>query len=321
MKKVLFLSLFSFQVIAQEWQTLSPTNNCLNRHENSFVAVGNQLVLVGGRGIKPVETFDVKTNIWTQTINTPIEIHHFQAIAYKNELWVVGAFTGKYPHEVPIPNIYIYNLEKKEWREGPQIPKDRQRGAAAAFVHKNKIYILCGITDGHWDGHVAWFDEFDPKTNIWRKLPDAPVARDHVSAAVIDNKVYITAGRKSTAKINQVLNLTEGAVNIFDFKTNQWTSLPESQNVPTHRAGNSTIAFGKKIVIMGGESGSQVPSHSEVEALNTKTLTWEKLPNLQKGRHGTGATVLNGKIYTAAGSGNRGGGPELNSIEVFVEKK
>lgn len=47
---------------------------------------------------------------------------------------------------------------------------------------------------------------------------------------------------------------------------------------------------------------------------------WEKLSPLQQGRHGTGAVVVDGKIYIVAGSGNRGGGPELNSIEVLSLK-
>jgi N-acetylneuraminic acid mutarotase len=249
-------------------------------------------------------------------------MHHFQAVAYNNELWILGAFTGGYPHETPIPNIYIFNLEKNEWRVGPEIPADRRRGAAGVFVHNNKIFVVCGIQDGHWDGHVGWLDEYDPKTNQWKKLPDAPHQRDHVHAAVIDNKVYIAGGRRSTAKIGQVLNLTEPAVDVFDFKTNRWTTLPESRNIPTKRAGAASVALPGMLLVIGGESDAQVPSHSEVEVYNTITSSWERLPSLTAGRHGTGAAEVNGKIYIVAGSGNRGGGPELNSIEVLsVERR
>lgn len=320
-KKVsIIISLF-FSVVnisfAQSWQVVNPENECTNRHENSLTAVGEKLVLVGGRGVKPVEVFDTNASKWTSLANTPLEMHHFQAVVYNNELWILGAFTGGYPHETPIPNIYIFNIEKNEWRKGPEIPESRRRGAAGVFVYKDKIYVVCGIQDGHWDGHVAWLDEYDPKTDTWKQLADAPHVRDHVHAAVVGNKVYIAGGRRSTAKIGQVLNLLEPAVDVFDFKTGAWTTLPESLNLPTLRAGASSVVLRNKVLVIGGESGAQEPSHSEVEALNTKTLTWEKLPMLQKGRHGTGAVNVKGKIYTVAGSGNRGGGPELNSIEVF----
>jgi len=54
-----------------------------------------------------------------------------------------------------------------------------------------------------------------------------------------------------------------------------------------------------------------------VEVLDTRTGTWSKLPNLNQGRHGTGAVYYKGKIYVTAGSANRGGGPEINSTEVI----
>ena len=320
MRKILTIIpcfLIAATAVAQTWETLSTENTCTNRHENALAAVKDKLILLGGRGIKPTESFDLKTKKWTQHVETPIEMHHFQAITFQNEVWVLGAFTGGYPHETPIPNIYIFNPEKNEWRVGPEIPADRRRGAAGVFVYKDKIYIVCGIQDGHWDGHVAWMDEYDPKSKQWKKLPDAPHVRDHVQAVVLDDKIYVAGGRRSTARIGQVLNTTEAAVDIYDFKSGKWSTLPEGSNLPTLRAGNATVVLDKKVIVIGGESGEQVPAHNEVEALNTRTMQWEKLASLKQGRHGTGAVVVNGKIYTVAGSGNRGGGPELNSIEVM----
>lgn len=313
----LFLSILA---CGQGWRTLTAENHCTNRHENALAAVNGKLILVGGRGIKPVESFDPKTNRWTKLVQTPLEMHHFQAVTYNDEVWVLGAFTGAYPHETPIPNIYIFNPGKNEWRVGPQIPAERNRGAAGVFVYKEKIYMVCGIQDGHWDGHVAWLDEYDPKKNTWRKLADAPHVRDHVQAAVIDNKIYVAGGRRSTARIGQVLNLTEAAVDVYDFRSGSWSTLPQASDLPTLRAGNASIVLGSKLLVIGGESGSQVPAHSEVEALDTRTMKWETLPALNEGRHGTGAVNVNGKIYIVAGSGNRGGGPELNTLEVFEGK-
>jgi hypothetical protein len=38
------------------------------------------------------------------------------------------------------------------------------------------------------------------------------------------------------------------------------------------------------------------------------------------GRHGTGVIYWKGKVYVAAGSANRGGGPELNDMECMEWK-
>ena len=322
MKYILIIFICCTSAFGQEWNALETKNPCTNRHENALVGFGNSLVLVGGRGVKPVEVFEINKGTWIKKAATPIEIHHFQAVVFKKELWILGAFTGNYPHETPIPNIYIYNFEKDEWRVGPEIPKDRLRGSAGVFVYHNKIYMVCGILDGHWAGHVSWLDEYDPKTNTWRKLADAPHARDHFQAAVIDNKIYVAGGRRTSAKTNEVLTLTESAVDVYDFNTNSWATLPADSNLPTARAGTSSVVFNEKLMVIGGESTSQKESHAQAEIFNTKTQKWETSSNLKSGRHGTGAVLLKDKIYVVAGSGNRGGGPELNTIEVFkINKK
>ncbi len=305
--------------IVQRSTLLETKNDCSARHENSFAKVGKDLVLVGGRGMRPTDLYGLKTMHWSSMATPPLEMHHFQAIAYQNELWVLGAFTGGYPHEKPIPNAYIFNPKTNEWRKGPEIPESRRRGSAGVFVYQDKIYVVGGIIDGHWDGHVSWFDEYDPALGQWKTLPDAPHARDHIQAAMIDDKVYLAGGRRSTARINQVLNLTEAAVDVFDFKTRAWETLPASKNLPTLRAGASCVALGKNLLVIGGESGTQIPAHSEVEMFNTTTQEWSLLATLKQGRHGTGAAVVGKKVYTAAGSLNRGGGPELKTMEVIQQ--
>ncbi len=314
----LAIFLFTSQLAnAQVWQAAEPLNLPTKRHECALATANGKLYLLGGRGVKAVEEYDPKRDTWTQKAITPLEMSHFQAVSYKNEIYVLGAFTGSYPHELPIPNIYIYNPASDEWRKGPEIPADRRRGAAGTFVRNDKIYVVAGIQDGHWDGHVAWFDEFDPKTGQWRQLPDAPRTRDHVSVATVGQKLYVAGGRRSTAKTGNVLNTTISEVDVYDFKTNTWTTLGEEQNLPTQRAGHMAVEYKEKLLIMGGESASQVPAHSEVEAFNPKTGKWEKFPMLTQGRHGTGAVTLDGKVYVVAGSADRGGGPELNTMEIL----
>ncbi len=306
-------------VSAQIWEVSEPENLPEKRLENAMATANGKLYLLGGRDIKPVDEYDLKKDTWKSLSKSPLEMSHFQAITFKDEIYVLGAFTGAYPHEIPIPNIYIFNPVKNEWRKGPEIPEDRRRGAAGAFVLNDKIYVVCGIQDGHWDGHVAWFDEYDPDTDKWKTMPDAPRPRDHVQVAVIDNKLYLAGGRLSTARINQVLNTTIKEVDVYDFKTGKWSTLDASNNIPTLRAGNTTVAYGDKILVIGGESDAHEVAHNEVEAFDTRTQKWEKFPSLHQGRHGTQAVVLNKKVYIAAGSGNRGGGPELNDMEILVK--
>lgn len=315
-KLILPLLLAPVLAFGQEWEPVTTQNSCEKRHENAAALVGDSLYAIGGRGMKPLEALNLKTLMWKKLPTPPVEMNHFQAINYHDEVYVIAAFEGKYPHETPIPNMYIYSPKTGNWRKGPEIPKERLRGSAGVVVYKDKIYVVCGIIDGHYDGHVAWFDEYDPKTNTWKQLPDAPRVRDHISAAMVGDKLYLAGGRKSSAKTNQVLETTIGEVDMYDFKTGQWTTLPAESNIPTQRAGSTAVTNKGKIWILGGES-PQLAAHNEAEILDPKTNTWTAGPRMKQGRHGTQAVVYKKKIYIVAGSANHGGGPELDTVEVL----
>lgn len=320
MKKSIILSFALFAcsaLYAQSWKPAEPLNLPTARHENGMATANGKLYLMGGRGDRPVEEYDPKKDMWSVKTEAPLEMHHFQAVGYNNEIYVLGAFSGNFPHETPIPNIYIYNPSKNEWRKGADMPADRLRGAAGAFAYKDKIYVVCGIQDGHYDGHVAWFDVYDPKADKWEKLADAPRPRDHLQVDVLKDKLYVIGGRLSRAKTDETLNLTIREVDVYDFKKGTWETLPADKSLPTMRAGHTVMAFGGRILVAGGESTAQVPAHREVEAYNPAKERWETIMPLTQGRHGTQAVLLNGKVYVVAGSGNRGGGPELTSMEIL----
>jgi N-acetylneuraminic acid mutarotase len=110
-----------------------------------------------------------------------------------------------------------------------------------------------------------------------------------------------------------VLDKTIAEVDVYDFKTGAWTTLPNG--LPTLRAGTCTLTKYPYVIVLQGESTKQVPAHAEVEALDVRTNEWVKFPSLLQGRHGTSTVLYKNKLYIMAGSANRGGGPELNTME------
>lgn len=103
-------------------------------------------------------------------------------------------------------------------------------------------------------------------------------------------------------------------VDVYDFSAEEWTTLPGHLRAPT--AAGGLAGFGHAIYYFGGETAQDL-AHSETQRLDLRTGHWSLVAPLERGRHGGGAVVLDGKIYIAAGSGGRGGGPELSSTEVF----
>ncbi|WP_372757724.1 Kelch repeat-containing protein [Mariniflexile sp.] len=297
------------------WQTLECTGEPVARHEAAFVEVNGMFYLLGGRRIQEVSIFNPKTNTWTSGAKPPLELHHFQGVSYNGMIYIVGAHSGKYPHETPVPDVYNYNPKNDSWSKCFEMPQDRLRASTTASIYKDKLYIAGGIIDGHWDQHVTWFDSYDFKTQTWERLPDIPRYRDHATSVVCNDKLYLLGGRVTSGKIKKVFELTVGEVDVFDFKTRTWSTM--EQKVPTQRAGCTAIAIKDKILFAGGESTAQKEAHNELECLDTKTETWSRLSSLPEGRHGTQLIWFNKKLYTASGCGNRGGSPELKTILSF----
>ncbi|MFK8017193.1 MAG: Kelch repeat-containing protein [Gammaproteobacteria bacterium] len=285
------------------------------RHEATFVAHHGKLYLIGGRGIKPVDEFDPVTRRWRERATPPLELHHVQAVSYGDAIYLIGAMTGNYPNETPLERVLKYFPSEDRFKWGSEIPRPRRRGAAGVAVYNDKIYVVGGITNGHVGGARAWLDEFDPRRGSWRVLPDAPHARDHLQAAVAGDKLYVFAGRRSSQGTGQTMELTERYGNVFDFTLEKWAAVSEAMAIPTERAGNMAIAWHDQIVVGGGESVAHVVAHNEIEVFDAGSQTWQVWPSLQTGRHGTGFAIVDGYLYTASGSGNRGDKPELTSIE------
>lgn len=100
-------------------------------------------------------------------------------------------------------------------------------------------------------GTQAWFDQYDPVTGKWTVLPDAPHARDHAQAAIVDDKLYMLAGRRSSQAINQgsdiaiELVLAVGTDVSIDNSAGQfWVSPADKPNLDFNSRGRLEIEKG-----------------------------------------------------------------------------
>ncbi|MFY0654795.1 MAG: hypothetical protein JXQ96_22375 [Cyclobacteriaceae bacterium] len=299
------------------WIDKDESEDYVARHECSFVQAGDKFIMFGGREqAKRLDIYDYKTNTWSTGAEAPKEFNHFQATAYKGFVWIIGSFkTNDFPREQPEDNIWLYHPPTNSWIEGPEIPEGRRRGGAGLVVYDDKFYVVGGNTIGHDGGFVNWFDEYDPRANTWTELENASQQRDHFSAAVIGDKLYAAAGRKSGGE-GGVFSPLPAIVDVYDFQSNSWSTL--SKNIPTPRAAPGVIVYNGELLLMGGEGENKGPAFKVVEAYNPATDSWSSKASMNYARHGTQA-ILSGKgIYIAAGSPTTGGGRQHN-MEVYGE--
>ncbi len=303
---------------SRAWRMVQTSNgsSVMARHEAGAVATtNNTLYVMGGRGNRPVQSFNESLNRWLSHGKAPVLMNHFQPVSIGNKVYVIGALKDdNYPREQPLEHIYIFDTSNHTWSRGSVIPQNRRRGSVGAALHNGKIYLVGGNPTGHSGPAVNWFDEYDPNTDQWRVMPNAPRARDHVTVAVAGGKLVVAGGRR-TAHPN-VWGDTEAKTDVFNFTTGRWET--NADNIPTQRAGTMAVAVGNEVVVIGGETLGSAQAHNDVEAFNVATGKWRKLQPMLEGRHSGGAAVLGNKIHVVSGNTTRGGGSETINHETLT---
>lgn len=287
------------------------------RHEACAVMWGGKVYLVGGRGSKPVNIYDPKTNVWTRKDGPGVDMHHMQCVAVANKIWVVTSWKGGYPREQNNDKVWVYDIGKNKWSTRPGLPNWRQRGGAAAVRRGDFIYVVAGNRGGHGKHAttLGWVDAFNWKTSKWfiKALPDLPVPRDHVGGAMMKGKLCIAGGRDGGKGNFFWWNKKESYC--FNFSSRKWERIAD---FPLPRAGaNTGTTCDGRMMVAGGEGNGR--AYNAVHTFDGKS--WVRGPDLKQARHGSGLAVSQcgcGQIFIPSGSGSQGGNPELYTMEQFI---
>ncbi len=314
-----FIISLSFSCFAQqgEWQKLATRNDIAGRSECGMAEVDGKFYLIGGgEGIEPVQQFDPQTQQWVQKAEAPVMMHHFQAVGFNGKVYVLAAFgDNNYPNQVPLANVQIYNTKTDRWDTGAGLPAGRRRAGAGAAAYRGKLYLIDGIQHGHNSGTNSMFDEYDPVTNTWKTLPDAPHIRDHCTAAVIGDKLYAVGGRNTSLhdpnNFMSFFDKTVLEVDCYDFTTGKWMTL--AAKLPLGSGGGALVNLRNTLYYMGGERATKKtpngPKKSTYFLDPSAATEWTETDSLNIGRNGTAAVVYNDKIYLAGGAAGQGGPP------------
>ena len=314
-------TVFIWSVVNLIWTDKDENENYTARHECSLVQAGDKFYLMGGReNTKTIDVYDYTSNSWAQLPDSPpADFNHFQAIEYHGLIWVIGAFTDNvFPNEQPAEYVWAFDPANNAWIQGPEIPAARRRGSTGLVVYKDKFYISGGNQVGHNGQWVPWFDEYDPATGTWTPLADAPRPRDHFHAEVIGDKMYLAGGRLSGGD-GGTFAPTISEVDVYDFTSGSWSTLPTSQNLPTPRAAAAVANLNGKLLVIGGEVEDQMVDGTLTsdalvitEQYDPATQSWSRLPDLNYKRHGTQAILSGEGVFVLGGSPKLGGGNQKN---------
>lgn len=276
----------SASMVEQGW-SISSAKASVPRTEVSAALYQGKVYVVGGyneagQAVNTVEIFDPQTDSWSQGPALPSAVHHTSAVVLGGQLFVVGGLTGT--DSKPTNKVYAYDGTK--WTEGPMLPQPL--GAqGAAIVSADRLYVAGGIqADGASTGAVysLGVDETE-----WRTEPSMTAARNHLTLASVDGKLYAIGGRDSET-------MTLQTVEIYDPLTKQWQA---GADMPTGRSGLTSAVLAGKIYAFGGESTEK--TFSEAEEYNPASGTWREITPMPEARHGLGSAVFGNTIFLFLG--------------------
>lgn len=167
--------------------------------------------------------FDLGADRWEEIAPMPGPRAAAAAVAFGDRIFVVGGADGT---RLVAPT-YEYNVSTQQWRSVAAIPTSRDHLAAVAVGGR-----VCAIGGRRLSMslNLPTFECYDPITDTWTRLPDAPTARGGVGAAVYDQRVYLVGGEQPSGTFREV--------EVFDSRTNAWTRGPD---LPTARHGLAVV--------------------------------------------------------------------------------
>lgn len=207
-----------------------------------------------------VECYDPNTNQWTSLSPIPNikGLSHYGICLVDNKVWLVGGRLA--PRKTLTDEVWIYDIEKDAWIQGPKLPKKIASGALLKLGKKLHFFAggthlpffsnkLCTTTNHHF------ILDLESPESEWQ-LFDSNFPKDaqtiHASYINLKGKFYLIGGQDGHDCGNEDFD----KVYQYNPYTNEWkkvASLPISNS----HAESSTFILDGQIMMAGGERNGQ----------------------------------------------------------------
>jgi N-acetylneuraminic acid mutarotase len=136
----------------------------------------------------------------------------------------------------------------------------------------------------------------------WQREADLPDPRGHVSAAVLDGKIYALGGDHG----HDITQIDVNSCPRFDPATKKWNSIASLPDGRSHFE-SSTIVHKGQILIVGGRCNSSKPARNVVSDLlqyDPKADKWRVVGAMPENLLAPAAAIISGRIVVAGGGLN-----------------
>ena len=261
------------------------------RSELAAAALRGRAYVVGGIAqfgtTAAFEAYDPALGSWEELPALPEAVHHPAAAAMVDRVCIAGGYTDL-RFSAMSRHAFGYNSEARTWAAIADLPAPARRSLAALA---GKLYVVGGVGPS---SENVWV--YDPATDRWDGLSaPLPTRREHLAAAVLDNKLLVVGGRWGDAG-----NLA--TLETYDPATGRWTRGPD---MLTPRSGLTAGVLQGRLHVTGGEALSAGDVYGAHEVYDLTTDRWTAGADLPTPRHGLASAVLGDRWYVIGG-GSRG---------------
>ncbi len=232
----------------------------------------------GEMTLPDVNIYDPRIDRWARGQDIPLPVDDTAAGVYRDRyIYLISGWSKN----GAVPNVQVYDAEKRKWFLATPIPGTPVFGHAGALVEDTIVYVNGAHKNPASDGpeylasDECWLgkiDHRDPAKIRWSELPNHPGgARYRIAAggSAKDQKIYFSGGSDNPYNFNGVgyngLPAEPSPVTFaFNLHSGKWETLEANTPDPTmdHRG---LVVLPEGLLIAGGmEKGQQVTARVAV---------------------------------------------------------
>ena len=219
----------------------------------------------GGTG-KSVKAYNVPANTWTSKVSRV-------GVFYSNGVGKIGNklyFSGGYVTAGNFPDasreLWAYDYSNDRMIKKADLPIFSAEGVSG--VINGKLYVLPGACNGNGypnPGYCAVeetrrFYRYDPATNQWTSIRQAPHFHRRGAAAVLDGKLYVAGGVNNFQPVSDL--------DVYNPATNTWSTLA---HLPLGGVASGANLSGQFYVVVSNAAASG----PRLYAYNRSTNQWK----------------------------------------------
>jgi hypothetical protein len=158
--------------------------------------------------------YDPVANTYTQKANVPTPRTWATCALVNNKIYLIAGYSGG------ATNVNeVYDPVTNTWETKAPMPVSKYGVTRENPVINGKIYVTHGLDGGfHTDNYV-----YDTNSNTWQQKSSGLHPRDGIQSAVINNKLYVIAGRDDYVNGGTGTNYVEEYDPLQDNPGNTWT--------------------------------------------------------------------------------------------------